>query len=171
MNIHPMFKDMPNSRRFWMLMFIFMLCLGVFSLLSSLILLAYSNVNSAEGLDHLFDDPSPQTILGLKIAQLISAVGSFIVPAHIFALLSSGNYNRYLRLNTKPLYASFVIAAMIMICAMPLINWMAVFNISFFEKYGINYLMPRLGEWIKNSERQAEKLTEIFLKMEKHFIR
>ena len=109
----------------------------------------------------LIQQDNPNLILGLKLAQVISAIGAFIVPACLFAFFTEKNILNYLRLNSLPSKLSLIASIILMLCASPLINWMAEIN----GKMSLPGFMAGIEQWMKASEDQAAKLTEAFLKM------
>jgi membrane protease YdiL (CAAX protease family) len=77
------------------------------------------------------------------------------VPALVFAKLDSNKMVAYLSLHKKPFFYSLICAVLIMLCAQPLINWMAE----------LNSQMPAPA-WMHQSEKDAAEVTKIFLQMD-----
>lgn len=144
-----------------MLIFIFVTSLCISSLLATLALMPFIELKNLGNIASLIQQDNPNLILGLKLAQVISAIGAFIVPACLFAFFTEKNILNYLRLNSLPSKLSLIASIILMLCASPLINWMAEIN----GKMSLPGFMAGIEQWMKASEDQAAKLTEAFLKM------
>ena len=107
------------------------------------------------------DLSNPAHLTGMKIAQLIGAVCSFILPAHLYAVLTTDDYKKYLQLITVPKINSLVLGALAILAGMPLINWMAELNSSL----SLPAFLNGLENAMKEGEEQMKELTEAFLKM------
>jgi membrane protease YdiL (CAAX protease family) len=119
---------------------------------------AVMNFASATG----FNDPA---VIGmLKYFQIVQSFGLFIVPPIILGYLFHGNFIKYLYLNRAIPASSVFIAVMIMISALPLINFIGELNA------GMNMpvWMAGVEQWMKASEEKAAKLTEAFLDVKTH---
>jgi uncharacterized protein len=128
--------------------------IGIFSLLSIVLATSIYQLPILSNPGILKDTANPNVIPALKMMQVMQALGLFIVPTFIFAKLDSNKISAYLSLNTKPAFYSLICAVLIMLCAQPLINWMAE----------INSLMPAPA-WMHESEKDAAAITKIFLQM------
>lgn len=161
MNIKPL-QDAPISRQFWILLMLFFICIGVFQLIAALVIIPFAHIDSIEDVNDLLAAKDAQSILILKVIQLISAIGSFIVPAHVFSLLVSDDYQGYLKLNKLFSFKIMVYTVLLIIVLNPLINWMADIN----SQFTLPAFLADFERWMKTSEEQAKQLTEAFLKME-----
>lgn len=156
----PILKNATIASRFWMLILLFIIFLGVSSGLATLIILPYADLKNLGNLEQLIQ-VNPQIVTALKIAQMLSAIGAFIIPSCLFAFLVERKIGKYLHLNTLPSKGSMVAVLLLMLSAMPLINWMAEIN----SRMSLPGFMAGAELWMKNAEAQAAKLTEVFLKM------
>jgi membrane protease YdiL (CAAX protease family) len=145
-----------------MLIFIFSVSLIVFSLVASLFLLPTLNITSVDELNTLFNNGDPGVIRTMKMVQLVSSIGSFIVPAHIFSLLSAGNYKEYFGFDKKPAFNTFLLVCLVMLCAMPLINAMAALN----AQMQLPSFLSDFENWLKTAEERNKIVTQQFLKMD-----
>jgi membrane protease YdiL (CAAX protease family) len=93
----------------------------------------------------------------LKYLQIVQSFGLFIVPAFLIAYLFNRNTGEYLKYNIKPDAGALLKAALLIICAIPLINYTAEIN----EKL-LDYLLTS-SNWLKDMENVALRLTEKFL--------
>ncbi len=159
--MEPIFKEFSPARKMWMLVFIFSVSFIIFSILSSLFLIPVLNITSLDELNKLFESGDPAVVRAMKMVQLVASIGSFIVPAHIFSLLVSGNYKSYFGFDKIPALKLMGIAVITMICAQPLINAMATLN----EHMSLPSFLHELEVWMRNSEDKNKIATEQFLKM------
>lgn len=158
----PLLAHLSPSGKFWILMLLFMLSLIIFSLLAAIILIPFSGVHGLSDIGKISDYNNPNVILGLKIAQTVSAIGTFILPAFAFSKLVSNDAAGFLKINAKPKIQALILVPFLMIAALPLINWMAEWN----SRMIFPEFLFGLEQWMKNAEEEAKQLTEAFLKME-----
>jgi membrane protease YdiL (CAAX protease family) len=131
-----------------------LLSIGIFSIVSIFVATAVYLLPILSNPGILKDTDNPVVISALKMMQVMQALGLFIVPTFIFAKLDSSKMMAYLSLNKKPLFYSLICSVLIMLCAQPLINWMAE----------LNSFMPAPA-WMHQSEKDAAEITKVFLKM------
>ncbi|HEX8516658.1 MAG TPA: CPBP family intramembrane glutamic endopeptidase [Bacteroidia bacterium] len=105
-----------------------------------------------------FDNPN--VLVFLKIVQAISVVILFILPAVLIALFWTKKKIHYLGITVKPRAASLLVAGLGIVCAMPLINWMADMN----QHMHLPGAFSGIEAWMKSSEEKAAELTEAFTK-------
>ena len=109
----------------------------------------------------LANPTSPLAISVLKFVQLVSSTGTFLLPPFILALLFSSHPTKYLSLDVKPEKYSFLLVAILMIVATPMINFLGEIN-SYMHLPGF---LKGVEDWMRESEDKAAQLTEAFLKM------
>lgn len=131
-----------------------LLSLGIFSVLSIVLATTVYHVPILSNPGILKNTSEPNVLAALKMMQVMQALGLFIVPTLVFAKLASKNVFGYLKLNFAPFFYAALCTAILMLCAQPLINWMAE----------LNSMMPA-PEWMHNSEKEAAEITKIFLQM------
>jgi membrane protease YdiL (CAAX protease family) len=107
------------------------------------------------------DLDNPVTIEMLKLIQTISEIGTFIVPAILLAYFFSTRPVNYLGLDKKALPASYLLVAVLMIVALPFINYLGELN----SHMKLPEALSGLEKWMKDSEDKAAQLTEKFLEM------
>ena len=144
-----------------MLVLLFIISLGVSSGLATLVLMFFTDLKNLGNLNQLIEYNNSHIILGLKMAQMVSAIGAFILPACVFAVLMEKKIFKYLHLNVWPSIGATIAILLLMLSATPLINWMAEVNSSM----SLPGFMSDIEHWMKTTEQQAAKLTEAFLKM------
>jgi len=95
----------------------------------------------------------------IKYLQVLQGISLFIVPAFIIAYLINKQGLEYLKMKTGIKIASFFIVMIIMIVALPFINFLAEFN----AKMSLPASLHGIEIWMKNSEEAAKVLTEKLL--------
>lgn len=162
MTIQSNLSRLHPSGKFLLLMAMFMVALGAASTLQVLILAYFADMHSMLDIVKLTDYNNPRVIQGMKVAQGVSAVITFIIPALLFAWLSSEKKIGYLKLNKSMDLASAGAAALLVLALMPLVNWCGELN----SRLVLPEFLSGVEAWMKNSEENIKVLTESFLKME-----
>ena len=133
----------------------------IFSIVAFGLASAIYGINPMQMEGSLHDLDNPVAIAVLKLIQVVSEIGTFILPALFLAYAFDQSASRYLLLDKKPDSLSVLAVFLMLIAAVPTINFIA----------GLNAQM-HLPEWLagverqmKASEEQATKLTEKFLQI------
>jgi len=103
---------------------------------------------------------NPLSISVLKYFQIVQSIGLFIVPPFVLGYLFSGKSFDYLKLNNWAKPVSFILVPVLIISAIPLINFMAEIN----SHLVLPEFMAGIEQWMKSSEESAAEVTKIFLK-------
>ena len=101
----------------------------------------------------------PNIIALAKYFQIVSQFGIFLVPVFLFAFLDGRNISRYLSINNKPAFKTMIFAAIAILSATPLINYLGELN----QHMKLPESMAGIEHWMKDSEDKAAKLTDVFL--------
>jgi uncharacterized protein len=141
---------------------IILLCAVLFTLLSTMTVMATYGINMMEMQNLLSDPETPMSISILKIVQTFSAIGTFLIPPFILAYLFDGRPSSYLSLDKKSSVTSFVIVTIAMLAATPFINFLGEIN----SHMHLPGFMRGVEEWMKEAEDKAALLTKAFLKMD-----
>ena len=157
----PVLEHLTFSGKFWVLILLFVFCLSIFSLLAAAVMIPFAGIHDLSDLSKINDYNNPNVLVGLKVAQTISAIGSFVLPSFVFAFLVSSNSTGYLKLNVSLKLKSLVIVFLVMISVLPFINWLGELN----SKMVLPDFLSDVEQWMKTYEEQAKQLTEAFLKM------
>jgi uncharacterized protein len=98
----------------------------------------------------------------LKLVQIASSIGMFVVPAVIFARIESSSPFSYLKLNTpvKPVF--ILLGIVIMFVSGPLLE----LTVSLNKEMHLPDFLNRLENWMRQKEDQLEKLTIQLLQMD-----
>ena len=116
---------------------------------------------------NLFQDPyalsniSQKNINVLKYFQVVQTIGLFVAPAFVLGFFYNKNLVDYLQLNKNPKLISVILAASVMIAAIPTINFLAEIN----SKFVLPDSLSSLQEWLKRTEFNADKITQAFMQV------
>ncbi|MDF1673437.1 MAG: CPBP family intramembrane metalloprotease [Vicingaceae bacterium] len=146
------------NKPFLQLILILCLCLGstiIFSIVGAVIAL----VTYGFDLQTMQDYTNPQTIEALKLMQLLSAIGLFIVPPILYAIISSKQRAKTLSLNIVGKPINYLLVLVLMFISTPALSWIIDINASMV----LPEFMSGIEEWMRTSEAQAQQLTQAFL--------
>lgn len=135
------------------------------SIVSSIIIMLIGLIggiifSGGELLDSLMQNTqSEQYISYMKFLQLLSHLGMFIIPAIIFARLAGGKILEYYTLKNSGKVLAIFIAILIVAFAQPLISLLTEWN----ANISLPESMSETELWIKKSELDATRITELFL--------
>jgi membrane protease YdiL (CAAX protease family) len=116
-------------------------------------------VNMIEIYKAISESANPEYMPIVKYFQAVSQLGLFIVPPVIFALLVSKKPGTYLGLSSRTRVISILLTILIMVAAIPFINFLVEINAGM----QLPGFMAGLEKWMKESEEAAAKITEAFL--------
>jgi len=150
----------PYSVQFLYFLLLLLLSYSIFSLLQVLILLL-AGYNLA-GINNLVENIDSQNIGLLKVLQLITTIGVFIVPALAFSFLKSGKATGYIPLTLPLSMRSVLLASMVTVSALPLMSFFMELN----QSVSLPSFLKDVEQWMRDMEGNAEKLTLAFLKMD-----
>lgn len=152
------FDNVPMFVQFFTLLGLFLVSLVGFTLLGMVLATALTGVTASQlsGMGNLTDH---NVILALKIMQIVSSFGGFIVPALVFSLLASRNRMDYLHLNRMGKLSVLLLGGLLMLCAMPLINYLGELN----SHLKLPASMQDIYNWMKEKEDEAGQLTNAFM--------
>jgi membrane protease YdiL (CAAX protease family) len=119
----------------------------------------------------LLFDISPGSLAGgidvnnlsfLKLVQILSTgLGTFIVPAFVFARIQSPRPLSYLKLDTTTPVRFFFLTVLIMIVFGPFLEWTVLMN----KQMHLPQFLKGLEQWMKSKESELALLTEKLLEM------
>jgi hypothetical protein len=92
--------------------------------------------------------------------QIVGQIGTFFVPALAFAYLTERNGISYLKMDQRPASLTLFLSAAVLFTVLPCISWLATVN----ENFHLPDFLAGLEHWMRNSEDQAQQLTETFLR-------
>jgi uncharacterized protein len=116
-------------------------------------------IDSIMSIPALNDLNTPESIQMLKYFQVVQSFGLFIVPPIILGWLLHGNFVKYLYIDKSFLFATLIIVVVLTVAASPLVNFIGELN----SKMQLPGWMGAIERWMKATEENAAKLTEVFL--------
>ncbi len=115
---------------------------------------------STESLTGMLEDvDDPSNINFLKFFQVLQTLGVFILPPVVLALALHDKPFQYLKLNRKPTWIMVGVVCAIILIYGPIIEWVSLVN----QHLVLPGWMSSIETWMRNSENQANKITEAFL--------
>ncbi|MBW6537457.1 MAG: CPBP family intramembrane metalloprotease [Mariniphaga sp.] len=142
--------------------FVIIVSFLAFLLISMLLAIPLFGLDSMMSIPTLNDLSDPESIRVLKYFQVVQSIGLFIVPPVILAWLFHGKIAEYLYLKRNATSTSIFLVAVLVIFALPLINFIGEWN----TRMEFPEFLEGMERWMKNAEENAAELTEAFLKVE-----
>lgn len=156
------FRGMKPFPQLMFSAFVIVVSFLVFLLASLVIAVPVFGLDSMLSMPTLNDVNNPDSLRLLKYFQVVQSIGLFIVPPIILAWLFKGNIVKYLNLHKEVNSASVLLVALLIIFALPLINFIGEWN----NQMQFPEWLAGVERWMKNAEDNAMELTEAFLKVE-----
>jgi len=156
------FRGMKPFPQLMFAAFVIIVSFLFFMLFSLVAAIPLFGLDSVMGMPAINDLSDPENIHLLKYFQVIQSIGLFIVPPIILGWLFKGNIVKYLYLHTKVNAASVLLVTLLVIFALPLINFTGQWN----NEMQFPEWLRGLEQWMKNAEENATQLTEAFLNVE-----
>ncbi|MCX3264391.1 CPBP family intramembrane glutamic endopeptidase [Pedobacter agri] len=125
----------------------------VFGLLAVVIVLMIYGLGMVSNLDLLMSG-DPKYIDGLKIIQILSSIGTFILPPLALAWTERRKVNVFYSFR-KPQFLLVALVVIIMIASMPFMEWTVLIN----QKMVLPNFLKGVEQWMKEKEEAAMKLT------------
>ena len=117
---------------------------------------------------HALNNPSlfsqtndPHVVAFMKFMQVMQSLGLFVIPPLIFSLIYHREVVNYLKLKFNFSVLSALLMVLIMISALPAINWLGELN----GQLKLPAALVGIETWMKTMESEAEQLTKSFLVM------
>ncbi len=150
------------SYQLFILLVLFFICLALSSFLFTVMLIPFYGMDVFTNLQSIANISDPNGIFLLKMMQLISSVGSFIIPPLLLAHFSSPDVFSYLSIRkSKKMLPLLITTILLVILSQPIINFTAEIN----SHLVLPESMKGVEQWMKEKEAEAATLTEAFLKV------
>ena len=153
-----------NEKPIWIQLIVFFLLVIasflVFTVLGFVFVGVFYGINPITSPYYLSDYQNPEVIDILRIIQLFNSIGAFVLPPILFWGLSKPKENPLANNPIRP--SLFYMAFLLMVFALPFINWMAYLN----EQIHLPDAFAELEKWMRDTEEAAKELTEALLKMD-----
>ncbi len=155
-----LFEDKPVYRKFLILVFIILLNTIIFSLIGGLLTDALYGINMMENPEVLSNLEDPAVVGAIKLLQIFTTgLGMFIIPAIVASVLFSKRPSNFLSLKLPEKPIILALGILLMFSAVPLINLIHIFN----QQMELPSFLSGIETWMKESEANAERITEVFL--------
>jgi len=135
----------------------------VFGLLAIVVVLSIYGLGMVSNLELLLSG-DPKFITGLKIVQIFSSIGTFILPPIALALTERTKLNKFYNFR-KPQFLLLIMVVMIMIVSMPFMEWTVVIN----QKMVLPGFLEGVERWMKEKEEAAMKMTIALITVRSNF--
>lgn len=132
-----------------------------FTALSGLLIYWFYDINILTNPTSLSNLSDPTVIAALKLMQVFSASGTFIIPPFIAAFLFSKEPINFLALKKSPAPVIALAVIGLVLFSSPLINQMMVWN----QQMILPEFLKTFEVWMKNTEAKATEVTLAFMKM------
>ena len=153
-----------NRHPFSQLLILVGICLvsvAVFSFVPFLLAKPLFGIDGMQAANLFTGSNSPNEVALLKFMQLMQSLGFFVVPPLIFARLYGHQLRSYLSLQLPAKSIQWPIMVLLMLGAVPLINWLGELN----AQLHLPEWLASTERWMKEMESEAEQLTKTFLVM------
>ncbi len=154
-----LFEQSSNGAKLIAAIFIILISALIFSIIGIVLSIPILGLDLST-LMTLIETQNESNIGFMKYLQTIISLGTFVVPPFIIAYVLNGEIAKYLSLYKNPQLFSILLVALIMIMAIPFINFMAEWN----SKLSFPESLSNIENFMKTAEKDAEKLTLAFLK-------
>ena len=154
-----LFEQSSNGAKLIAAIFIILISALIFSIIGIVLSIPILGLDLST-LMTLIKTQNESNIGFMKYLQTIISLGTFVVPPFIIAYVLNGKIAKYLSLYKNPKLFSILLVALIMIMAIPFINFMAEWN----SKLSFPESLSNIENFMKTAEKDAEKLTLAFLK-------
>ncbi len=91
-----------------------------------------------------------------KILLMAQAIILIILPSLLYAYFADPRPMKFLRLNIKPRGWHILVAAAIVLIAIPSAFWLGELN----KQMDLSHILPGLDKWIRSSEAESNKIIE-----------
>jgi len=127
--------------------------------LGVILVIPFFGTNVLDMLTHASSADTPGDIAILKFFQIVSQIGTFILPSIFFSILASNHFFRYLKIDNIPGFIPVLASALLIFTILPGINRLAEIN----EAMSLPDVLSGIENWMRASEESAALLTEKFL--------
>ena len=157
----PILSDLTPFTRLLFAILLIITCFAVTFFFGLLLARPLFGVGITDIANAINDISDPKTIRVIEFFQVVQSFGLFIIPPLLAGFFFEGNSFTFLLLNRKSRWQIYVMTLLLMIVSVPFINGLVEWN----EMMKLPDSLKWLEDWMKESEDQAAKLTEAFMKM------
>jgi membrane protease YdiL (CAAX protease family) len=103
----------------------------------------------------------PQNINAMKYLQIFQSIGLFVLPAFLLGKFFSGNSIHYLKLDNFPKVNRWLLACLLMLTAIPAIDFLAELN----SRIRLPEFLSGLQNYIESTSKLYQDASEAFMKV------
>src|SRR5690554_8230119 len=122
------FREMKPYSQFILTAFIILVSFIIFMFVGMVLAIPLFGFDALLAMESGLNINDPESLKLLKYLQIVQSFGLFIVPPFIIATLFDGNIDEYLLLNKKVTGGSVFYITLLILFALPLINFLGEWN-------------------------------------------
>ncbi len=157
--LFPGFSQKSPFSKFLFLLLIIIVSFVVTTLIGLVFAVPFFGLDVLKNLGAFTNIHDKDTISFIKYFQAINQIGIFVLPAFLYAFLEKNKPFDFLKLNRTINFRSLIFSILIILSALPAINWMVEIN----ERMNLPEFLSGLENWMKESEEKTKLITDIFL--------
>lgn len=161
MRLQAIWEGVSPYQKLVLSMLLVFICAFAFTAVGGFLVNLLWDINLMQDAGALNNLADPNVIKAMKLLQVLSATGTFIIPCFLAGWLLSADTFSFLALRQKPSLFSLVAVAGLVVVSTPLINWLMIWN----QQLVLPGFLKPLENWMIASEANAKNITEAFLKM------
>lgn len=153
------FRSTSAAKQLLYLTVLFCVSLSISSFLALLAMIPFTGIEILFNPSILGNYSDPNVIIGLKVAQIINATGTFVVPALLFAKYTQASTFEFLKLKTKLNFLLVFLAIVLSAVALPLINFLSYLN----SNIQLPASFSSIENWMRSTTATYNALTTAFM--------
>ncbi len=157
-----MYSDATAMMKLFIFIVVLLVCTAVFSIGGLALAPLFFGADVVLAMADFNNYSQPNVIAVLQFLQIFSQVGIMILPSLLAGVLFSGNSLKFLSADKNAGTKNYLLVLLLMVIITPALNLIIDFN----ANMHLPQALQSVELWMKESEEQAAKLTEAFLKMD-----
>jgi len=130
---------------------------GVFAYIAMLLSKVIYGVDPSSGIEVM--SAQPNAIKALRLMQIFSAIGSFIIPSFLFLRMNGRDYRSYLKLNSVSKPIQVIITLALVYAVSPFVFWLKEIN----DLMSLPESLNQVESMMRAMEDQTNQVLEAFL--------
>ncbi|MXV49796.1 CPBP family intramembrane metalloprotease [Pedobacter sp. HMF7647] len=159
MPVHTSYQRHPLKSLIYLLLLMFAGAI-VFAIIGIVLGFAFFNLRLSD-LSEPLNAQNSEILNAFKVIQVLSTIGTFIVPAMIFAKIEEQDIPGYLKFNFSQPLTLFLLSALVIIASVPLLEWAITYN----ENIHFPVSLKWLENWMRAQEDKMDDQVKALLVM------